>query len=66
MDYIWFPVSSVTLVGSNWGDETESFLNSINILVRIGGGKQSMREVEMTKKMRRIDIIEYDLGSDKK
>ena len=61
LDYIWFPVSNVTIVGSNWGEESESFLKAINILVRIGGGEQSMREVEMAKKMREIDIIEYDL-----
>lgn len=61
LDYIWYSVSNVTSVGSNWSDESETFLNAINILVRIGGGKQSMREVEMAKKMRGIDIIEYDL-----
>ena len=61
LDYIWYPVSNVTIVGSNWGEESKSFLNSINILVRIGGGEQSMQEVEMAKKMRGVDIIEYNL-----
>lgn len=61
LDYIWFPVSNITMIGDNWGDESETFLKAINILVRVGGGKQSMREVEMAKKMREIDIIEYDL-----
>ena len=66
LDYIWFPVSNVTLVNGNWGNESETFLNAINILVRIGGGEQSMREVEMAKKMRGIDIIEYNLEGDKR
>ena len=61
LDYIWFPVSNITMVGRNWGDESETFLKSINILIRIGGGEQSIREVEMAKKMRGIDILEYNL-----
>lgn len=61
LDYIWYPVSDITMVGRNWGDESETFLKAINILVRIGGGEQSMREVEMAKKMRGIDVMEYDL-----
>lgn len=61
MDYVWFPVSDVVIKGNNWGDESETFLNSINILVRIGGGQQSTREVEMAKNMRDVDIMEYDL-----
>ena len=61
LDYIWFPVSDITMISRNWGDESETFLKAINILVRVGGGEQSMREVEIAKKMRGIDIIEYDL-----
>ena len=61
LDYVWFPVSNITMIGRNWGDESETFLKSINILIRVGGGEQSMKEVEMAKKMRRIDILEYDL-----
>lgn len=61
LDYIWFPVSNITMVGRNWGDESETFLKSINILIRVGGGEQSMREVEMAKKMKGIDIVEYNL-----
>ena len=61
LNYVWFPVSNVTIVSGNWGDESEAFLKAINILVRVGGGEQSMREVEMAKKMRGIDVIEYDL-----
>ena len=61
LDYVWFPVSDVIIKGDNWGDESEMFLNSISILVRIGGGEQSMRETEMAKNMRDIDILEYEL-----
>lgn len=61
LDYIWFPVSDVVIKGNNWGDESETFLNSIDILIRVGSGEQSMRKVEMVKKMKGIDIMEYDL-----
>src|SRR3989338_8138687 len=32
------------IVGENWGDESESFVNSIDALIRIGGGSQSLQE----------------------
>src|SRR3989338_3040686 len=46
----WFPVDEEPIVvGENWGDESETFVNSIDALIRIGGGPQSRREAEQAK-----------------
>lgn len=41
-----WPCDEVTIVGDNWGDESEVFLESIDELVKVGGGKQSAAEFE--------------------
>jgi hypothetical protein len=43
-DYDLFPVDVKILKGDNWGDESETFLNYIDVLVKVGGGKQSEEE----------------------
>lgn len=40
--------------------ETETFLNNIDVLIRVGGGKPSMEEVEKAKEMK-LQVFEYDL-----
>jgi len=55
-EYERFPVDQSIVVGENWGDESEEFLKSIDIMVKIGGGKQSERECQ-TAKQRGIYII---------
>jgi hypothetical protein len=42
-----FPVDRRILVGKRYGDESAVFIASIDTLVRIGGGPQSRREVEL-------------------
>ena len=44
--YECFPCDEVILVGDNWGDESRAFLASIDVLLRVGGGKQSVAEYE--------------------
>jgi len=39
-----FPVDAGLIVGEEWGAESRTFLQSIDMLVRIGGGEQSMAE----------------------
>ncbi len=39
-----FPVDQRLLVGREWGDESEAFLRFIDVLVKVGGGRQSIRE----------------------
>lgn len=43
--YDCFDVDEKKIVGDNWGDESKTFLDEIDVLVRIGGGKQSLAEV---------------------
>jgi hypothetical protein len=45
-EYDCFPVNKRTLIGSKWGDESKFFLSNIDIIVRIGGGIQSLAEVQ--------------------
>ena len=46
-NYDCFDCDRVEVVGDNWGDESETFISQLDALVRVGGGPQSMREVEM-------------------
>src|SRR5690606_8584996 len=60
-DYEVFPVDEMIVVGEDWGDESKEFLGSIEILYRIGGGKQSLEETKEAKRMG-IEVHEYDLS----
>ncbi|MFN0200381.1 MAG: hypothetical protein ACKVTZ_02615 [Bacteroidia bacterium] len=51
------PVKKVILVGDKFGEESEAFVAYLDILVRIGGGKQSRHEVELFKKMHEHDDL---------
>ena len=44
-----FPADKVFLEGEKFGDESEAFINYIDRLIRIGGGKQSRKEVALFK-----------------
>ena len=45
-----FPVNKQIIVGNKFGDESKAFIQYIDILIRIGGGKQSRHESELFKK----------------
>lgn len=55
-----FPCDEVYAIGDNWGDESETFINMIDIMFRIGGGPQSLKEVQDAKQ-KGISVIEYEL-----
>lgn len=55
-----YPVDERTIVGRAWGDESEAFLAAIEVLIRVGGGPQSHREVAMAR-ARGIEVTEYEL-----
>jgi len=55
-----YDVDQVKIVGEDWGDESPTFLSNIDVLVRVGGGKQSMEETEEAKD-KGIPVYEYDL-----
>lgn len=44
-----FPVDHRIIVGQNFGDESEVFIEYIDFLIRVGGGPQSRHEVELFK-----------------
>lgn len=41
-----FPCDRVIYVGDDWGEESDYFLDSIDVLIKIGGGQQSNDEAE--------------------
>jgi hypothetical protein len=56
-----FPVDEQILVGQKYGDESEVFVARIDVLIRVGGGPQSRREVEMFKdKLARMGLSAED------
>jgi len=55
-----FPVAEKIIVGDNWGEESPTFLDSIDMIVRVGVGQQSIAEAEETKR-RGKPAIEFDL-----
>jgi hypothetical protein len=61
-EYDCYDVDEKIIEGENWGDESETFLNKLDVFVRIGGGKQSMEETEAAKAKKSIKAVyEYDL-----
>ena len=46
-----YPVDKVILEGEKFGDESHAFVQYIDGLIRIGGGKQSRHEVELFKQL---------------
>lgn len=50
-EYECFPVDKTTIVGDQWGDESEEFLDSIDVLLKFGGGKQSEAEFKKANDM---------------
>ena len=60
MEHPLFPVTARIVVGANWGDESPTFVGVLDAIVRIGTGKQSVRETEEVKRNGK-SAFEYDL-----
>lgn len=60
LDMELFDVDKKNIIGNNWGDESEEFLNNIDILVKAGGGEQSKDEVQKAKKLG-IEVHECEI-----
>jgi hypothetical protein len=58
--YDCYPVERQQIVGAEWGDESVAFLSQLDILVRIGGGKQSIAEAQDFKQIGKF-LIQHDL-----
>lgn len=56
----WPNVDYLEVVGYEWGDESETFVNSVDMIIRIDGGAQSHSEILMAKEK---DMVteEFDL-----
>lgn len=59
-EYKCFPVDDVVIVGNSWGDESPTFLSMIDVLIRIGGGKQSHHEADLAR-IQGKRVIEFEL-----
>jgi hypothetical protein len=46
-DHDLFPVDEIIWSGESFGDESREFIDFIDLLVKVGGGDQSEKEVEM-------------------
>lgn len=53
-----YPVAKVMLFGKKFGDESEAFVQYIDALIRVGGGKQSRREVTLFKELNQEKSLE--------
>jgi SLOG cluster4 family len=52
-------VDQIIFVGEKFGDESETFIDAIDVLIKLGGGKQSEKEATMADE-EDIPVIEYD------
>ena len=60
MEHELFPVDEQLVVGDNWGDESSAFVSILDAMIRIGNGKQSIRETEEVR-AQGLPTFEYDL-----
>lgn len=61
--YACFAVDESHTIGANWGDESEEFLKRCDVILRVGGGTQSLDEVaRFKKKGSKNKTYEYELA----
>jgi hypothetical protein len=60
--YELYPVDEIIYEGENFGDEIDKYIEMIDVFVRIGGGSQTQKELELAEE-EDISVIEYDLES---
>lgn len=57
-----YPVDKFYKIGDEWGDESKAFLDYIDVILRVGGGKQSKKEVKQFKRIHGNSVVyEYNL-----
>ena len=61
-DYDLYPCDKKHIIGKDWGEESNFFLDYIDVLVKIGGGKQSNQESKKAKE-KGIVVKNYELES---
>lgn len=61
-EYELFPVDKRIIVGEDWGDESKTFLNYCDALLRVGGGEQSLAEIQAFKELKPdAVVVEFEL-----
>ncbi len=55
-----YPVDKEIIVGKKFGDESDAFIEYIDYLIRVGGGKQSAAEVKLFKE--KCSILDRDVN----
>jgi len=60
MEHSLFPVDEQIVTGDNWGDESSAFVSILDAMIRIGSGKQSLRETDEVR-AKHLPTFEYDL-----
>lgn len=59
-DYDFSIVDEIIWSGEKFGDESEDFIDIIDVLIKIGGGPQSEKEFDMAKKDG-VPVMEFDV-----
>lgn len=60
-NYEFYDVDEYELIGDDWGDESGYFLSKLDVLIRVGGGSQSVAEANDAKRRRNLAVYEYEL-----
>ena len=60
-NYPLYSCDVIYAIGDNWGDESEFLMDYIDVLIKIGGGKQSIKELQMAKN-KGIPTYEFELA----
>lgn len=56
-DFECFDVDEEIIVGDQWGDESSTFLNHVDCLLRVGGGDQSHAEVAAFRQLKPYAMV---------
>lgn len=60
IEFECFPVDRSIIVGREWGDESQTFLNIVDVVIRVGGGKQAHEEARQAKLLGK-PVFEFEL-----
>ena len=63
-NYQLYFCDTIYAIGNDWGDESETFINYIDILYKVGGGPQSNNEADMARSKNKL-VFEYELERQK-
>ena len=60
-DFKLYPCDIIYAIGNDWGDESETFINYIDVLYKVGGGKQSINESKLAIEQNKI-VYDFELA----